>query len=215
MRPATDATVDYKELVRDGYDASAARYAEARTGGAAALDLLLPRLDPHSEVLDLGCGCGDPVASKLAIGHHVTGVDFSSEQIRRAKESVPSATFIEADIASLRLDASRFDAIVAFYVIFHLPRAEQLELLSSIRRWLKPGGYFLATLSLWNEEPYTEDFFGVEMFWTNFALEEYIGFLQDLGFEMLETSMLSHGYNEDRPVETHPLVFARKPDGNA
>jgi hypothetical protein len=81
--------------------------------------------------------------------------------------------------------------------------------------WLKPGGYFLGTLSLWNEEPYTEEFFGVEMFWTNYALEEYVEFLQRLEFEILETSILSHGYDEDRPAESHPLVFARKPQSDA
>ena len=215
MRPATDATVDYKNLVRDGYNACAADYAAARTSGPAPLDVLLARLDPDAEVLDLGCGCGEPIASTLAKNHHVTGVDFSSEQIRRAKENVPSATFMEADIAEVQFDSARFDAVVAFYVIFHLPRSEQRELLRSIYRWLKPGGYLLATLSVWNEDPYTEDFFGVEMYWTNYALEEYVQFVEEIGFERLETSVLSHGYAEDRPVETHPLVFVRKPASDA
>jgi ubiquinone/menaquinone biosynthesis C-methylase UbiE len=210
MKAANNPGIDYKKLVRDGYDRCATDYAAARSDGASRLDPLLSRLDPGSKVLDLGCGCGDPIAKALAVDHHVTGVDFSSEQIRRARELVPAATFIEGDALALRLPASTFDAIVAFYMIFHLPKAEQLELLRSIWMWLKPGGYFLGTLSLSNEEPYTEDFFGVEMFWTNYSLEEYLHVFQELGFELLEASTISHGYAEDRPVETHPLVFVRK-----
>ncbi len=215
MKPATDSHIDYKKLVHDGYNACAKAFAAAREGGPPALDLLLSRLSCGAEVLDLGCGCGVPVAKALAAHHRVTGVDFSSEQIRLARTNVPSATFIEADIASLQLEPSSLNAVVAFYVIFHLPRAEQLQLLRSIWRWLKPGGYFLGTLSLWNEEPYTEDFFGVPMFWTNFGLEEYLQFLQEMGYQVLETSMLSHGYGAHQPSEAHPIVFASKPNAHA
>jgi SAM-dependent methyltransferase len=215
MKPAKDSHSDYKKLVQDGYNACAKALAATREGGPPALDLLLPQLSRGAAVLDLGCGCGVPVARALAVHHRVTGVDFSSEQIRLARENVPSASFIEADIASLQLATSSLDAVVAFYVIFHLPRAEQLELLRSIWRWLKPGGYFLGTLSRWNEEPYTEDFFGVPMFWTNFGLEEYLQFLQRIGYHILETSMLGHGYGTNQPAEAHPLVFATKPKADA
>ena len=212
MKPVTDSRIDYKKLVHDGYNACAEAFAAAREGGSPALDLLLSRLSRGAEVLDLGCGCGVPVARALAAHHRVTGVDFSSEQIRRARENVPSASFIEADIASLHFEPSSLNAVVAFYVIFHLPRAEQIELLRSIWRWLKPGGYSLGTLSRWTEEPYTEDFFGVPMFWTNFGLEEYLQYLQQIGYQVLETSMLGHGYGTHQLAETHPLVFASKPN---
>jgi SAM-dependent methyltransferase len=216
MKPTTDSRIDYKQLVHDGYNACAEAFAAAREGGPPALDLLLSRLSPGAEVLDLGCGCGVSVARVLAAAHHrVTGVDFASEQIRLARRNVPSATFLEADIASLQLEASSLNAVVAFYVLFHLPRAEQLHLLRSIWRWLKPGGYFLGSLSLWNEEPYTEDFFGVPMFWTNFGLEAYLEFLQEIGYQVLETSMLGHGYGSHQNAEAHPLVFAIKPSADA
>jgi SAM-dependent methyltransferase len=203
--------MNYKKLVQDGYDTCAKALAAVRAADASALGPLRSRLSPGAVVLDLGCGCGVPVASALAADHRVTGVDFSSVQIGLARENVPSAHFIEADIATLQMNASSVDAVVALYVIFHLPRAEQLDLLRSIWRWLKPGGYFLGTLSRWNEEPYTEDFFGVPMFWTNFELEEYLQFLRDIGYQILETSMLGHGYGTNQLAEAHPLVLATKP----
>lgn len=218
MKPATDVHIDYKKLVRDGYNACANALAAASTpeeGPPAALDLLLSRLSRDAKVVDLGCGSGLPVARALAAHHRVTGVDFSSAQIRLARENVPSARFIQDDIASLQLEPSSLDAVVAFYVIFHLPRAEQLALLRSIWRWLKPGGYFLGTLSRSNEEPYTEDFFGVPMFWTNFRLEEYLHFMQEIGYHILVITMLGHGYTTDLSVEAHPLVLATKPKADA
>jgi hypothetical protein len=37
-----------------------------------------------------------------------------------------------------------FDAVLAFYSIFHLPKEEQGEMIKKIFGWLKPSGYFLA-----------------------------------------------------------------------
>src|SRR5512135_257603 len=48
-----------------------------------------------AKVLELGCGCGDLLASlKPSLG---VGVDFSLEMIKRAQERYPALTFIEAD----------------------------------------------------------------------------------------------------------------------
>ncbi len=211
MKPATDPKTDYKLLVKAGYDSCARAYMKARENGPLHLEPLLGLLAPSSRVLDLGCGCGVPVAKALAANHSVIGVDFSQGQLALARAQVPGAEFIEADISAVHFSPSSFDAVVALWVIFHLPRAEQLDVLRSIATWLKPGGYLLATLSKWNEEPYTEDFLGVEMFWTNFAFDEYVGYLSQLGFEVLDTSTLAHGFDDSYPPEEHPLVFARKP----
>ena len=202
--------MDYKQVVRDGYDRCAPEYMKARERERADLDGLLERLPPNSRVLDLGCGSGIPVARTLARDHSVVGVDFSRAQLALARENVPGATFIRADLATIDFTPASFDAVVAFYVIFHLPRDDQLRLLGSIAAWLKPGGLFLATLSKRNEAAYTEDFFGIEMFWTNFALDEYIEHLHGIGFELVEGPRMTSGFNEDQPPEEHPLVLVRK-----
>lgn len=213
MKPVDRPEAEYKTLVRDGYDECASDYLAARETGPAMLAPLLGRLTPGADVLDLGCGCGVPVAKTLALHHTVTGVDFSRSQLALARANVPSATFLESDLTDARFAPDSFDAVVALYVIFHMPRAEQLELLRSIWTWLKPAGYLFATFSHFNEAAYTEEFFGVEMFWTNFALDEYLRFLTDLGFELRETSVQTHGYDDDHPPESHPLVLAQKPIG--
>ena len=214
MKLADDPTVDYKALVERGYDCCAAAYDEARTEEAEpALARLMDRLDDGAVVLDVGCGAGVPVARELVRRFIVTGVDISGEMVDRARVNVPEGTFIHGDIMSVDFLPSQFDAVMAFYSVFHLPREEHEELFRRIHRWLKPGGYLMATVSLWNESGYTEDdFFGVEMYWSNYGLEEYQDILERLGFDLLKVTTVGHGYHErhQTPEERHPLIFARK-----
>jgi len=214
VKHANDPGANYKALVREGYDRCASDYARARRGETEqTLAHLTSRLGREARVLDIGCGGGIPVARDLARVATVTGVDISDEMVGLARQNVPSGTFIHGDIMAQDFPAEHFDAVVSFYAIFHLPREEHKALFRHIQRWLKPGGYLLATLSRWNEPAYTEDdFHGVTMYWSNFGLDEYRVLLQDIGFELLEVANVGHGYDGDAavPDEVHPIVFARK-----
>ena len=214
MIPATDPEVDYKALVRRGYNACAAAYDESRkTEPGFEIRGLSDRLDDGAAVLDIGCGAGTPIAKSLAARYRVTGVDVSEEMVHRAQQNVPTGDFICADVMSVRLPSSSFDAIVAFYSVFHLPREEHPRLFRRIHRWLRPGGYLLCTLSHRSEEGYTEEgFHGVTMYWSNFGLEEYIDILTGVGFVLLETKSTGCGCEDatQEISENHPLVLARK-----
>ncbi len=92
------------DLVRAGYNALSHHYrgddsAEEYGPWLAGLQARLPE---RGDVLDIGCGCGIPVARSLAAaGHQVTGVDISDVQVERARRLVPDGTFIRADISRL------------------------------------------------------------------------------------------------------------------
>jgi hypothetical protein len=71
---------DPVELVRSGYNAISRAY---RSDDDPAHEYgpwlagLLERIPGRGQVLDIGCGCGVPVARRLAAaGHHVTGADM-------------------------------------------------------------------------------------------------------------------------------------------
>ena len=95
---------DPKDIVRRGYDLVSWAYRpdDADDGRYGAwLDLLEERVVPGSPVLDLGCGCGIPVARRLAQRYAVTRVDFSEVQIARARELVAGANFVCADMTTV------------------------------------------------------------------------------------------------------------------
>ena len=215
MKPAKDPTVDYRSLVKRGYDQCADQYGSMRQNEVEPdVNLLIEMLDEGARVLDIGCGAGVPITRTLAQHFEVTGVDFSEEMVSLSRENVPDATFIHADVLEVNLPAAEFDAVVSFYAIFHIPKELHKALFQRMHRWLKAGGYLLVTVSDKNEEPYTEDFFGVTMYWSNFGLQEYIEILSEIGFDIIKTTSVGHGYEQsiETPEEHHPLIFAQKID---
>jgi cyclopropane fatty-acyl-phospholipid synthase-like methyltransferase len=204
---------DPKEIVRFGYDRCAQAYTVARAQDRSPeLALLSARLSAAARILDVGCGAGIPVTAALSQMGFVVGVDISAVQIGLASENVPSARFIRGDIMAQDFAEASFDAVVAFYVLFHLPRDEHPELLCKLRRWLRPGGYLLATLARSDQPGYTEpDFFGVRMYWSHYEAPWYAEQLAEHGFEIIHRGVVGSGYRDvlDLPPERHPVVLAQ------
>ena len=214
MQPANDPHTNYRALVQRSYDQIAESYEQKRHHAVyPELGWLTARLPAGATVLDVGCGSGVPIARELAAQYHVTGVDLSAEHIRRAQHNVLNGIFLHGDIMALTLPAASFDAVVAFYSIFHLPREEHHHLFERIATWLKPNGYLLATVANSAKEAYTEDdFFGATMYWSNYGLAEYRTILQRVGFQLLTTTIIGTGCADDpnTATEQHPLVFAQR-----
>lgn len=214
MKRANNPSIDYRELVRKGYDTCAEVYTTEREHKVhPELSLLTIRLPEGAHVLDLGCGGGVPVAKTLATRFQVTGIDISPEQIRLAQHHVPTGTFVCADVMEVAFAPESFDAVVAFYSIFHLPQEQHPALFRRIYHWLKPHGYLLATVTSQQEDAYTEDdFFGVEMYWSNLGLDAYNNLLHTTGFTVLDQTTLGHGYTDSvaHREEHHPMIFAQK-----
>ena len=103
----------------------------------------------------------------LAQRFDVLGVDISAVQLARAAQRVPSATFLKADMTSLELPAASFDALTAFYSFNHIPRAEQRPVLAKIARWLRPGGFLLASFGCGGSADDVEPWLGVPMFFAS------------------------------------------------
>ena len=104
-----------RDLVRRGYDAISLAY-RSDDGNAAASSAedvsryadwaaeLAGLLRPGARVVDLGCGAGIPATRELVShGLQVLGVDFSAVQLRRARQLVPAARLVQADMATLQL----------------------------------------------------------------------------------------------------------------
>jgi len=70
----------------------------------------------------------------------------------------------------------------------------------------------LATLSYNDEPAYTEDYYGVTMYWSNYGLEKYEELLREVGLAILEIGNIGAGYKDpdEAPDERHPLILAQK-----
>jgi ubiquinone/menaquinone biosynthesis C-methylase UbiE len=180
---------DHARTVRDGYDELAPQFGawmDAIEGDPweRFAGELASRLDDGARVLDLGCGGGSKT-KRLAERFEVFAVDVSAAQLRLARTEVPEATFVQADFAELDFPQERFDAVTAFYSIVHVPRAEHAAVLAKIARWLKPDGLFLASLSHVGGPDRTEEWLGVEMFFSGFPAETNRQLVREAGFELV------------------------------
>jgi SAM-dependent methyltransferase len=102
--------------------------------------------DSNLHILDLGCGPGLYAEELTKGGHQVTGVDFSENSIRYAKEQAEVKGF---DISYICLNylemdfENQFDLVILIYTDFCILLPEEQELLlMKIKRALKPGGVF-------------------------------------------------------------------------
>lgn len=179
-----------RRLVERGYDHVAEAYLATKKPDdpvtLAALEELARALPPNAAVLDLGCGAGIPATRWLTGRFAVTGVDFSERQLELARRNVPEAKFIRADMASLTFAPETFDAVVALHSIIHVPREEHPVLLANVHRWLKPGGAFLATMTLTDYEGEDPDWegWGTPMRWSHYDRETNVRMLREAGFEL-------------------------------
>ena len=207
--------LDPKRVVAAGYDEMAERYlawsdlrpSAARLRYLALADALIPA---GADVLDLGCGAGIPMTATLAVGRTVTGVDISAAQIALARANVPSATFLQTDLATLDFPSGSFDAVVAFYSLTHVPRAEHAALFGRIRSWLRPGGVFVASLGVEDSPDEVEaDWLGVDMFFSHFSARVNRRLVAEAGFEIERADVVTEP--EDRHDARFLWVVARAP----
>lgn len=138
--------------------------------------LMKEHLSAGAAILELGCGAGVPctkILSESERGFVVTGNDISSAQVALAKIHVPKATFIQGDMMKLDFKPESFDAVLAFYSIFHLPKDEQGNMIERIRIWLKPGGWLLCNFGTNEGDVVREGWFdpSVTMFSSGLGVE--------------------------------------------
>ncbi len=190
---------DFKDLVRRGYDTISRRYRaddDVPEHYRAWLRALTTRIPARADVLDLGCGCGVPMARDLADhGHHVLGVDLSAVQIGRARQLVPAAEFRHADAADLTLPPDSLDAIVCLYMLIHMPRREQEALIRCFGTWLRPGGTVLATVGATagtGTDPNWLDG-GSPMWWDHPGADTYRRWLTTAGFTIAHDEFVPEG----------------------
>lgn len=182
------------DIVRAGYEAVAARYLAERSQDSPDVQLLqdfaLP-VPAGSNVLDAGCGSGQPVAARLVRDYRVTGLDFASNQLRLAKRGVPGMAQVLGDLRSLPFADGGFAGVVSYYAIIHVPRRHHQRIYGEIFRVLAPGGVALICTGANDLPEWREDYLGAPMFWSHFDRATNLAMFEAAGFSVVQEQVIA------------------------
>jgi len=154
------------------------------------LDALTRALRPQATILDLGCGSGEPILRFLVErAFEVTGVDASGAMLEIARSRFPASAFVLGDMRDVAFD-ERFDAVVAWHSLFHLPPADQRAMFRRFAALLRPGGLLMFTSGTAHGESWSENG-GEALYHASLDLDEYRGLLAAHGF-----TLLRHGVDD-------------------
>jgi len=117
--------------------------------------LLKGTYDDCDRILDAGCGTGRNLLYLLQSGANVFGVDKNSEVIEQLRAIAgsfsqvdPEENFKVASVEQLPFENETFDLVISSAVLHFAENLSHFEdILNSMWRVLKPGGYFFCRLA--------------------------------------------------------------------
>ena len=171
------------------------------------LDRFVSCLPSGGNVLDVGCGAGEPIARYLIDQRfNVTGIDAAPAMVEICRSRFPAQHWRVMDMREMSLDQS-FDGIIAWDSFFHLDPDEQRAVLRRFRGHLKPGGALMVTVGDQAGEVLGR-VNGVEVYHSSLAPEEYRAILQTAGFEDVTLVLC------DESCGGHSVLLARGFNGS-
>lgn len=106
----------------------------------------LQRFPSKARLLDLGCG-GDQDAGDLRQrGYRVVGLDRTRALLSAGRRRYRSLPLVRADLRDLPFHSMSFDGLWAAASLMHLPKPDACRTLNDLRRFVRPGGVFAATV---------------------------------------------------------------------
>lgn len=169
------------------YERNARRFADERPKTLLEkswLDRFRNLMHENGDVLDLGCGAGEPIASYLIQnGHRVVGLDASKNMIDLARQNIPNGDWRLGDMRTFQFP-EHFHGIIGWNSFFHLTRDEQRTTLPIIASHLLPDGVVLLTVG-----PNDGEVAGLvgddPIYHASLSQDEYGNILSDQGLEMV------------------------------
>ena len=199
MGSPPDQIMDLYERHADQYIADRAR---TRYKESIWLNRFAALLPPGGAVLDIGCGCGQPIAEQLIDQHFaLDGVDSSPTLIARCREKFPRQKWLVADMRSLSLE-NRYSGLLAWDSFFHLSPEDQRGMFPLFKRHAASDAAFMFTSGPSHGEA-VGSYAGEPLYHASLAEEEYRRLLEDNGF-----LVVSH-VSEDTECSGHTVWLAQ------
>jgi 2-polyprenyl-3-methyl-5-hydroxy-6-metoxy-1,4-benzoquinol methylase len=104
-----------------------------------------------------------------------------------------------------------FDGVAAFYSLIHVPQEEKPGLVRKIARWLRPGGFLVATMGTQDvKADFARDFMGAPMYWSTFDSQTNRVMVSNAGLVVVHSELIEEEEHEESV--TFWWVVAQKPD---
>lgn len=176
-------------LTRQTYDRIAEQFAAVNSvipeQVARMAGQLITQIRPGERILDLGCGHGRDLAWFAARGARITGADLSAGMLAEARQAV-NAGLCQMDIRRLGFADGSFLAVWCNAALLHLPKQELPAALAEIWRVLAPGGrFYMSVQQGYGEGVETHSPGGARRFFARYQADETMGFLERVGFSVL------------------------------
>jgi hypothetical protein len=147
------------------------------------LDRFRALLLPAAPILDLGCGCAEPMDRYLIeLGYPVVGVDSSPAMIDVCRGRFPKQEWIVADMRKLALPR-RFSGILAWDSFFHLCHDDQRRMFRIFRAHAAPKAALMFTSGPAHGEA-IGSFGGEPLYHASLDPAEYRSLLDQNGFRV-------------------------------
>lgn len=198
----------------------AARPVSDVAGYERTLDRVRHYLRSTDDVFEFGCGTGSTALKLAPSAAYITATDISEEMIRIAREKAAAencanVTFETAAPDSTQWGDAAFDVVLGFNVL-HLLR-NRPEVLSNLRRVLKPGGTFISkTPCLGDLNPFMRLAIRLFVFAMGFITGKppALTFLraQELEREIEEAgfTLVERGYHGSKRGDARPFLVMQK-----
>jgi 2-polyprenyl-3-methyl-5-hydroxy-6-metoxy-1,4-benzoquinol methylase len=113
--------------------------------GISMIDRSIKYCSEKKTALDVGCGSGGRIINRLLEnGFDITAIDISERMLQLAKKTHPNVKFEKVDIIDWKTD-DKFDLIIAWDSIFHLPLDFQKPVVEKLCNFLYPQGVLVYT----------------------------------------------------------------------
>jgi trans-aconitate methyltransferase len=161
----------------------------------AWLDRFLGQVSAAGEILDLGCGTGEPMARYcIAAGFRVVGIDSSPSLIALCRTRFPEAEWMVGDMRTVELQR-RFDGLLAWDSFFHLSADDQRRMFPRFARHAQPGAPLMFTSGT-SEGERIGSFQGEPLYHASLDTAEY------------EQLLGTNGFSVERHVPNDPECWA-------
>ncbi|MFI8316898.1 class I SAM-dependent methyltransferase [Kosakonia cowanii] len=170
------------------YQRHAAAFAEQRSRALFEktwLEKFAARLPPQGQIVDIGCGNGQPIAGWLiAQGFQVTGVDGAPAMIDRARENFPQQRWLLQDMRQLSLGET-FDGLIAWDSFFHLTQDDQKQMFARFEQHSHAGSVLMFTSGPEEGEAFGQ-MEGETLYHASLAPQTYRALLAEINFEVVD-----------------------------